>query len=114
MLEKENRKTTRYQTTARARIHGVFEGDALLKDLSITGCCIESTVFADLRPGVLYMVEIIPEAASSIGKFELSAEIRWLRTGEGASEAGFTITSSPSGKQFQRYVDYLVWRSSFV
>ena len=112
MLENDKRKNIRYQTTAQVCIPGVLEGDALLKDISITGCSIESTVFAALEPNTAYTLEVKPEAASKIAKFELSVETRWLRTNGDAYEAGFVVTASPKGKQFERYVDYLAWRST--
>jgi hypothetical protein len=107
----EQRKNARYPTLARAHIPDVFNGEALLKDLSITGCCIECTMYVDIKAGVQYKVEIIPEAVSGIEKFDLLAESCWLRTGGYSCEIGFLIVASPKGKLFQRYVDYLSWRS---
>ena len=39
MLEK--RQNPRYQTMGRARIVGAIKEDILLKDISVTGCCLE-------------------------------------------------------------------------
>jgi hypothetical protein len=108
----DNRKNPRYRTLARARIPEVLEGENLLKDLSITGCCVECTVYADVQPGSQYQLEIEPEEASHIGSFELSVERKWVRSGGYSTEVGFSIIASPKGKQFQRYVDYLTYRSS--
>jgi hypothetical protein len=105
------RKSVRYLSHARARIANAFEGDALLKDLSVTGCCIECTMYVDLKPNTAYKIEIMPEAASEIGNFELTAESRWVWMGGYSCEVGFMITASPKGKLFQRYVDYLSYRS---
>jgi hypothetical protein len=106
----EKRKNERFNTHARVRMPKVFQGDALLKDLSVTGCRIESTVFADIELHSLHTIEIIPEAASNIDPFYITAEARWIRMGEYSFEAGFLISSSPTGKHFQQYVDYLGWR----
>lgn len=108
----EQRKNTRYKTIAHVCIHDVVERDALLKDLSITGCSIETTDPAPLTQGVVYSITIIPETVSKISKFELQAEARWIKTNKDSCEAGFMITASPLKKEFQRYVDYLVWRSA--
>jgi hypothetical protein len=108
----ENRKNRRYQTFARARIPGVLEGETLLKDLSVTGCCVECTTQSDIKPGTQYRLEILPEGASNIGKFEILVESRWIRAGSYSSEVGFSIVATPKGKLFQRYVDYLDWRHS--
>ena len=110
MLEK--RKQPRYVSLARARISQVGEGDILLKDISITGCGIESTIILDLILHNQYKMEILPEAASEIGHFELVVEPSWIRAAGYSFEAGFIIVESPKGRQFQRYVDYLSWRQS--
>jgi hypothetical protein len=67
-------------------------------------------MYVDIKPNVTYKIEIIPESDSHIGRFELSAESRWVRDGGYSFEAGFQVTASPKGRQFQRYVDYLSWR----
>jgi hypothetical protein len=90
----------------------VFEGEALLKDISITGCCIECTMQVDIKPHREYKIEILPESTANIGKFELAVESRWVRVSAYSCEAGFAVIASPKGKLFQRYVDYLSWRSS--
>ncbi|MDR2783844.1 MAG: PilZ domain-containing protein [Treponema sp.] len=110
----EQRKHIRYRTIARVRLPGVFEEDALLKDLNVTGCKIEATVCIELTEGVVYAIEVLPEAISKISKFEVHGEARWIRTNGDSYEAGFMITASPAKKEFQRYVDYLAWRSSAV
>ena len=109
---KDLRKNIRYQTLAKAKIEGVSEGETLLKDLSVTGCCVESTSYSEIKFNTLYKLEIIPESAAEIGTFHLVAESKWIRTGGYSGEIGFTIVESPKGKQFQRYVDYLSWRYS--
>ena len=106
------RKNTRYQTLARAKIKGACEGETLLKDLSVTGCCVECTAYAGIEPKAQYKLEVIPESASKIDGFELLVESRWMRTENYSHEIGFVIIESPKGKQFQRYVDYLSWRNS--
>jgi hypothetical protein len=106
----EKRKHPRYISHARVRIPQAGTGDILLRDLSVTGCGIESTMMLDLALHNQYKLEILPEAASKIGPFELLVEPSWIRTAGYSYEAGFTIVESPRGRQFQRYVDYLSWR----
>jgi hypothetical protein len=110
----DNRKSQRYRTLAHARVAGILEGDNLLKDLSVTGCCVECTSCADIQPNVQYRLEIIPESASQIGTFELTVQTKWIRGGGYSSDVGFVIIASPKGKLFQRYVDYLGYRSSLA
>jgi hypothetical protein len=106
----DKRKNRRYPSIAKAQIDGAFPGDALLKDLSITGCCIECTMKPDLAIGARYEMEIIPEDNSGIGEFDLAVECKWLHNVDYACSIGFDIVESPKGKTFQRYVDYLTWR----
>ncbi|MDR0600073.1 MAG: PilZ domain-containing protein [Treponema sp.] len=108
----EQRKNRRFPSSARARIPGAFSGDALLKDLSITGCRIECTEHADVQEKKEYAITIYPEDVSGIGKFDLLGECEWLNPGTYSCDIGFDIKRSPTGKVFQRYVDYLTWRSS--
>jgi hypothetical protein len=106
------RKTTRYDTLARAVIPGGFEGDALLKDLSVAGCRVESTTLMQMTPGKKCSVLVKPEAASGVDGFDIEAEVRWVREHGGVWEAGLFILKSPKGKFFQRYVDYLAYRAA--
>jgi hypothetical protein len=107
----EKRKSIRYPTIARAVIKDLNETEALLKDLSVTGCCVEYTMFVDAKQHNNYKVVIYPDSASGIDAFELEAECRWIRDAGYSCEIGFAITASPKGKTFQRYVDYLAYRS---
>jgi hypothetical protein len=111
MTMSDHRKNKRYQTIAKAQIDRKNYGEIVLKDLSITGCCLESTANLDITPGTSHKIEIIPENAANIRKFELTAESVWIHGGSYSTELGFTILESPKGKLFQRYVDYLAWRT---
>ncbi|MDR0376300.1 MAG: PilZ domain-containing protein [Spirochaetaceae bacterium] len=105
------RKSNRYLTHARVRIPAACIEEAFLRDISITGCRIESTINIDVKANESYKIEIFPEASAEIGRFEIIAESRWIRPGGYSYEAGFRIAASPKGKLFQRYVDYLSWRN---
>ena len=108
----EQRKFFRYKTLAKARIVEVSEGEALLKDISITGCLVECTSYAGIETNKQYNLEVKPETAAKIGTFELLVETKWMRAEAYSCEIGFAIVKSPKGKLFQRYVDYLSWRYS--
>ncbi|MDR2419479.1 MAG: PilZ domain-containing protein [Treponema sp.] len=110
-MEKQ-RKYDRYKTMAQARVPALFEGESLLKDISVTGCCIECTMQVEVHPDTKYAIVVEPEATSQIEPFELTAEYRWNRSSLDACTIGFFIVESPKGKQFQRYVDYLAYHSS--
>ena len=101
------RDNERYTSHARVRMPGILEGDALLRDFSISGCCIESTIRIDVTLHKTYTLEIIPEKASDVKKFAISAEVRWIRTVDYTFYVGFFIAVSPKGKLFQHFVDYI-------
>ena len=110
MLEK--RKNQRLKTLAKVRIPGILDGESLLKDLSITGCRVECTAYSAVKPEKIYQLEIIPEQVAKVDNFTLEAEMKWIRSTGYSGEIGFNIVASPKGRQFQRYVDYLVYRST--
>ncbi|GHV84742.1 hypothetical protein AGMMS50230_03500 [Spirochaetia bacterium] len=111
MLGSDKRKNRRYPSIARVRIPKAFSGDALLKDISITGCRIECTMQVDVKEESPYTLTLYPEDTSEIGSFDLVTECKWLRPGSYSCDIGFDIKESPRGKNFQKYVDYLSWRS---
>lgn len=106
----EQRKNTRYKTSATVIIQGAGKEKALLKDISITGCRVELAGGGALDLHKLYKMKVIPEDAAEIDSFFLTVECKRAGTEADSSGFGFTIVKSPRGKQFQRYVDYLSWR----
>jgi hypothetical protein len=108
----DQRKNRRYPSIARVQIPDVFAGDALLKDLSITGCRIECTMHVDLRENARYTITLCPEENAGIDNFDLIAECRWLRPAGYSCDIGFDIRESPGKKDFKKYVDYLSWRQA--
>jgi len=108
-------RSPRYRTTCRAHIEKVMEGEVVLKNLSITGCCLEcSSNFDNLRPDEHYQLDIEPEKPSKIDEFMLEVQCRWIRKRDSICEIGFHIVASPKGKSFQNYVDFLAYHSNMV
>jgi hypothetical protein len=69
-------------------------------------------MFVDVQPNVHYKVHILPDSAAKVDPFDLLVESRWVHSNDYSCEIGFAITNSPKGRDFQRYVDYLAWRST--
>jgi hypothetical protein len=89
--------------------------DAALKNLSITGCCLECNEGSDsLKPQQVYKIDIEPEKVAHIAEFELEAECKWVHKKDNVYEVGFQIVAFPKGKGFQSYVDYLAYHSTTV
>ena len=106
----EKRKNHRLSSIAKARIPKAFSGEALLKDISITGCRIECTMQTEIQEKSKYTITVYPEDISDIGCFALLAECKWIYSGSEICEIGFDIKKSTGKRDFQRYVDYLFWR----
>jgi hypothetical protein len=85
-------------------------GDGFLKNISITGCCVECAGKVIIQPETQYQLMIKPEKESHIGAFDLMVDCKWVRNDGHGTELGFGIIASPKGKQFQYYVDYLAYR----
>jgi len=112
---REKRISPRYRAVCRAHIDSVLKIDAELKNLSITGCCLECNVSSDLlRTSQVYKIDIEPERTAHIDQFELEGECRWIRKKDNACEVGFQIVTFPKGKGFQCYVDYLAYYSTLI
>lgn len=109
------RKNLRYYTLGEAQINAVSKYKFIIKNLSITGCCLEcSSGCEKLKINEKYKVHIKPERKSHIHEFELEVECRWIRNRNNLSEMGFEIYSFPKGKNFQSYVDYLSFCSTLT
>jgi hypothetical protein len=110
--ESEYRFHTRYRSFARVKFQGHIGKENILKNISVVGCCVECTSLADIQVDNQYVLEVMPEAAAKIGRFDLEVKAVWIRASGYSGEVGFAITASPKGKLFQRYVDYLSWRDA--
>jgi hypothetical protein len=100
----------RFPTQGRVYVAEVLNTDALLKNLSSSGLCIESKEFMGVVPKTRYAVDIIPEEKSKIGQFKLEVESRWVKTKKQSSESGFIIVIPPGtdGKAvLEQYLAYL-------
>jgi len=108
----EQRKNSRFLTSAKAVIKEFGREEFQLKDLSITGCRLEYPIDTEISLDKRFSLEIFPETEAKIKPFSIEVESKWIRVSSNSCEAGFMITESPKGRQFQNYVDYLSWRYS--
>ncbi|MDR1904797.1 MAG: PilZ domain-containing protein [Treponema sp.] len=104
----QDREKSRYNTQAGFMVEG-FEGEGLLKNVSIPGLCLESVTYVSVTPKEQYKIKIIPEPISHIESFELRAEVNWVRSTELSFEAGFSIINPSQDKTspIRRYVEFL-------
>jgi hypothetical protein len=97
-------RAPRYNSIARVRING-FEGEAVLRNVSIGGFRMESRTYAAVKAGEYYTMWIQPEAAAGIERFKLDVEVRWIQSSETSFAAGFLIVSAPTDNSYEKYID---------
>jgi hypothetical protein len=98
-------RAPRYVSLAMVSING-FEGQAVLRNVSIGGFCMESKTFADMDIGASYGIRVTPEEHAGISSFELTVEIRWILSSPEKFSVGFRVIQG-GGRSFEKYVDYL-------
>lgn len=104
----ERRCSARLDSSGKAKITAVPDCKFLVKNLSITGCCIEGTPCTDkIKLNEHYDVKIIPDHTFHVHDFELRVECKWIWIKGSSAEYGFEISSFPKGKEFQNYVNFL-------
>ncbi|MDR0586150.1 MAG: hypothetical protein LBG26_02820 [Treponema sp.] len=111
------RKKPRYESQGQVYIAEVLDTNAVLKNLSACGLCIESKEFMDIIPHSKYTIDILPEKESNIRPFTVDIESKWIRTKKDRSESGFIIIISPgtSGEEFLNdYLNFLSKHAKMV
>jgi hypothetical protein len=108
----DKRRAPRFSSLAQARIAGLDTGEALLRDLSITGCRLEFSAAVAFPVGLPVRLLVVPETNAAVEPFDLEVETVWCHAGYDSYEVGFAIRTSPKGRSFKRYVDYLAWRTT--
>jgi hypothetical protein len=97
-------RAPRYNSVARVRING-FEGEAVLRNVSIGGFRMESRTYAAIQVGERYTIRIQPEHSPNAGAFELEVEVRWVQSSETSFSSGFLIVSVPVNAYYVKYID---------
>ena len=103
-------RNNRFNSNGQVYISEVTNTDALLKNLSASGLCIESPDFLDVVPKTRYSVDIVPEKESNIDNFSLEIESRWVKAKMKKSESGFVIVvppETPVKAILEQYLHYL-------
>ncbi|MDR2607973.1 MAG: PilZ domain-containing protein [Treponema sp.] len=98
-------RAPRYSSVAFIEVND-FEGRALLKNISVTGFCMQSKTYANLIPGEKYIMHIFPEKSAGLKVIEAEVEVRWVRSEVSRFDVGLLIAKS-SGRDMEKYIDYL-------
>jgi hypothetical protein len=88
-----------------------FEGEARVKNVSASGCCLESVTYAALVPDKVYRLTISPGEGSPVKAFNILMKLNWARSSEMLFEAGFSL-DAPKGSthkdpMLERYIAQL-------
>jgi hypothetical protein len=100
------REAPRYVTNGSILIAG-YEGEGLLKNISVTGCCLESVTYIAIVPDKVYQVTIVPAANIKLTPFTLNMIVTWTKSSEMSFETGFSIENDQKNTQMERYVELL-------
>jgi hypothetical protein len=102
----ESPRAPRYASLAKVTING-FEGEAVLRNVSTGGFCMESKTYAAITVGECYTMRIMPENSSNLQAFELDVEVRWVKSTETSFSSGFLVVKLPAGRFLEKYIDYI-------
>jgi hypothetical protein len=98
------RKEARYPARAQVRI---ADSELVLKDVSLSGGCIQSKELLDIAPNGNYTIMIIPEEESLVERFKVDVLSRWVRMKRTGTESGFIIVFPPGSGVIERYIEFL-------
>jgi hypothetical protein len=99
----------RYDCIAIVKING-FEGQAVLRNISIGGFRMESRTFAAMELGEQYSMQIVPDAETGLNPFEVKVEVRWIKSDVTSFNVGFLIVNPASDRLITKYIDFLKQR----
>jgi hypothetical protein len=102
---REKPRSPRYLCVAHVLING-FDGEAVLRNISNGGFCMESRTYAAITAGEQYIMQIKPEAAANINPFDLEVEVRWVRSTEISFTSGFLLVKAPAARSFKQYIEW--------
>jgi hypothetical protein len=100
------REAPRFAANGGISIEG-FEGEGLLKNISFSGCCLESVTYAALVPNQAYKVRINPGADVNLNPFTLNLTVNWTRSSEMSFEAGFSLEPGQKDHYLEQYAGQL-------
>ncbi|MDR2069163.1 MAG: PilZ domain-containing protein [Spirochaetaceae bacterium] len=106
-------RAPRYTSVAYITING-FSGRALLRNISYGGFCMESRTYVAITPGEYYTMCLLPEPSINLRPFEMTVEVRWIRSTETKFSAGFLISKFPADRSFEKYFNYIKAQNSIV
>jgi hypothetical protein len=100
------RGAPRYSLNAGIEVEG-FEGEGSLKNISISGCCMESSTYVSIKPDEVYKVIIKPDTSDNMEPFSYKVKATWTKSSETLFQAGFTLENSQNNTQMKEYVEIL-------
>ena len=86
----QKRKVPRYSLKAGITIDG-FEGEGMLENICVTGCCMESSTYVSLMPDEVYQVTIKPVQGEDFKPFSHKLKVSWTKSSETLFQAGFSL-----------------------
>ena len=87
-----------------------FEGEGMMKNLSVSGCCLESVTYAAITPNQTYQARISPGPEINLDPFTLRLTVSWTKSSETVFEAGFVLEKGKKDQRLEQYVKQLQTR----
>jgi hypothetical protein len=102
----QEREMPRFAANGGISIEG-FEGEGLLKNISISGCCLESVTYVAITPNQAYQVTLKPGECTNMESFTLKLLVNWTKSSETLFEAGFSLEEGRKNPLLERYAEQL-------
>ena len=100
------RGAPRYLLNAGITVEG-FEGEGSVKNISISGCCMESSTYVAIKPDEVYKIIINPDSGENMKPFSYKVRATWTKSSEALFQAGFTLENPQDNAQMKQYVEIL-------
>jgi hypothetical protein len=102
----QERGLPRFASIGSISVEG-FEGEGLLKNVGLSGCCLESVTYVAVEPNRVYQATIKPSADINMKPFNLGLVVKWTKSCETFFEAGFSVEGGKKNPFLDRYVKQL-------
>jgi hypothetical protein len=109
-MVENRRKHQRFPDDSTVELGGSLDQRGKLVDLSVTGVRVVFDAKQKLKGEKEYALKIRPGKAPDLRPFSLIVKLVWSDTRDHCTEAGFAVVSSPTGDEFQHYLDFISYK----
>jgi hypothetical protein len=107
----EKRANERFPDESMVELGGCLDKKGRLVDLSVAGLRVKFKGKQGLDGEREYAIRVQPAKAPDLRPFSLIVKLAWCDQDGEHTVAGFRIVASPSGDEFQHYIDFISYRN---